>query len=205
MREQLPKPRPDRVIVEEIISELEPPALSEQKAIELIVGRLELIRKAVPLWAKLSDRRNLGLIADRLNSASSELEKALQDAPIDLLIRIFAKPAKRIFAKNLDKVFRRRCAQFAAQLVEIRYASHETARQKPNVNVAKDECAVQAVLLMRELSRHKITSTSSGRFRSIAGLLYEALSGLPDSHMKRACDKALKQFGSTGAEGSHSH
>ena len=166
MREQLPKPRPDRVIVEEIISELEPPALSEQKAIELIVGRLELIRKAVPLWAKLSDRR-LGLIADRLNSASSELEKALQDAPIDLLIRIFAKPAKRIFAKNLDKVFRRRCAQFAAQLVEIRYASHETARQKPNVNVAKDECAVQAVLLMRELSRHKITSTSSARFRPI--------------------------------------
>ena len=39
---------------------------------------------------------------------------------------------------------------------------------------------------MQGLSEKKITGTEGGRFRTIANLLYEAISGLPDADLKRA-------------------
>jgi hypothetical protein len=48
--------------------------------------------------------------------------------------------------------------------------------------------------LMQGLSERKITGTEGGRFRTIANLLYEAISGLPDADLKRACDSVLRDI-----------
>ena len=63
----------------------------------------------------------------------------------------------------------------------------------PNYDHAKHLSARSAHGLMQGLSERKITGTEGGRFRTVANLLYEAISGLPDADLKRslqfrACD-----------------
>jgi hypothetical protein len=81
---------------------------------------------------------------------------------------------------------------FAAELKALRercaLAVHPAFGSHPNFDSAKHLCAQFAHGLMQMLSERKITGTEGGRFRTIANLLYEAFSGLPDADLERACD-----------------
>ena len=61
-----------------------------------------------------------------------------------------------------------------------------------NYDHAKHLSSQSAHVLMKGMSEKKITGTEGGGFRTIASLLYEAISGLPDTDLKRSCDSVLR-------------
>jgi hypothetical protein len=90
--------------------------------------------------------------------------------------------------KSLEECF----DAFFAELTRLRkvcaldyYGPH------PNYDPAKHLSAEFAHSLMRKRSGQKITGTEDGAFRTIAGLLYEIVTGQPDVDLKRACDAVL--------------
>jgi hypothetical protein len=73
-----------------------------------------------------------------------------------------------------------------------------------NYDHAKHLSSQSAHVLMKGMSEKKITGTEGGGFRTIASLLYEAISGLPDTDVKRSCDSVLRNIRGpqTGTHGS---
>jgi hypothetical protein len=54
-------------------------------------------------------------------------------------------------------------------------------------------CAWGAHGLLEGLSKAKISGTQDGKFRAIANLLYQAISG-QQADLKRACDSVLRDI-----------
>jgi hypothetical protein len=67
-------------------------------------------------------------------------------------------------------------------------------RPGPERDRAKDWCARSALGIMVALTRLPPTSSAAGPYRTIAGLLYKALTG-HEADLKRACDRTLHHEG----------
>jgi hypothetical protein len=193
-------------IVEEITRRLKPwkSRTSETIVTSTINYELDWLLRAVPVQAKWQDRALQRKHAERLESAVTLVTKLLVSAPPELSDTLFPEvplyedggpqevsaPTQRTvrpewrpwvnFYKNLQQL-RERCNV----ITKTRPSS------PPNSDRSKHLCAWVARGLMEMLSDKKITGTEGGAFRSIATLLYETISGIPNVDLKRACDSAL--------------
>jgi hypothetical protein len=186
-------------IVEEIVLNLRPwkDRISETTVTAEVNRELDILLGHVPAQARWSNRARNRAHAQKLDGALRKVEKLtrLASTPGYLAFLLFSPPsgappsigdiehASQTFAAELKRM-RNVCA-FA---VDPRFGSH------PNYDHAKHLSARSAHGLMQGLSKRKITGTEGGRFRTIANLLYEAISGLPDADLKRACDSVLRDI-----------
>lgn len=200
-------------IVEEIVDNLRPwkHRISEATVTAAVSRALDERVDLIPTDAELAERKLNRIHARRLNKALASVETLLASAP-DLLaaeLQFFSLPPddEEATAENYNAVVERRIRKCwerensrVAELSWLRevcaYAISPGLGSHPNYSQAEHGCAYVAHDLMREFSKQPITGTEGGRFRAIANLLYEAISGLPDEDLKRACDDRLHGKGS---------
>lgn len=198
-------------IVEEIADHLRPwKNRKSNTAITAEINQeLDVLLKLVPLETKLYDRTRNRNHAQQLDSALTEVETLLASAPSMLAWFLF-DPSPPVTVtedgvmmqpvppsiEDIERKYRKRADSFAAELKRLRKVCARAVApgfgSHPNYDRAKRTCAWFARGLIRGLSDRKITGTKDGAFRTIAGLLYEAISGQHDADLKRACDSVLR-------------
>jgi hypothetical protein len=209
-KQDTPSERGADEIVEEIVDHLRPWKNHKSGAVitAAVNHELGVLRKLVPMQARLFDRAGNRTHAKKLDRALSEVETLLASAPGALAFLLFYPLPPMTLTEdgelvqitqsieNIELVYRARAGSFSAELKRLRevcargvdpgFATH------PNYDQAKHSCAWLALGLMRELSDGKITGTKDSAFRAVTSLLYEAVSGQPDVDLKRACDSVLQ-------------
>lgn len=198
-------------IVEEIVDHLRP--WKDHKGNAAITAQvnqeLDVLLKLTPLQTKLYDRARNRDHAHQLDSALTELETLLASAP-GLLAWFLFDPLPPVTMTedgvlmqpmpppidDIERAYRKHADAFAAELKRLRKVCARAIGpglgHHPNYDHAKQMCASFARGLMLGLSDRKITGTKDDAFRTIAGLLYEAISGQHDADLKRACDSVLR-------------
>ena len=158
---------------------------------------LDSLLRLVPFEKMFFDPRPNRKHAKKLDKAISKVEMLVMSSPGMLRGNLFdpTLPLRKVgndldptAYKSLEECF----DAFFAELTRLRkvcaldyYGPH------PNYDPAKHLSAEFAHSLMRKRSGQKITGTEDGAFRTIAGLLYEIVTGQPDVDLKRACDAVL--------------
>jgi hypothetical protein len=196
-------------IVKEIVDHLRPwkDRVSETTVSAEVNRELDILLQYVPRQARWSDRTRNRAHAQKLDGALREVEKLtrLASTPGYLAFLLFSprsgpspsisdiEHASQTFAAEL-----KRMRKVCALAVDPRFGFHA------NYDHAKHLSSQSAHVLMKGMSEKKITGTEGGGFRTIASLLYEAISGLPDTDLKRSCDSVLRNIRGpqTGTHGS---
>ena len=156
---------------------------------------LDALLRLVPFEKKFFDPRPARKHAKKLDKAISKVETLVTSCPGMLGGNLFdpTLPLEKVGLDPTPYKSLEECVDaFLAELTQIRkvcaldyYGPH------PNYDPAKHLSAEFAHRLTRKLSDQKITGTEDGAFRTIAGLLYEVVTGQPDVDLKRACDAVL--------------
>ena len=186
-------------IVKEIVDHLRPwkDRVSEATVSAEVNRELDILLQYVPRQARWSDRTRNHAHAQKLDGALREVEELtrLASTPGYLAFLLFSprsgpspsisdiEHASQTFAAELNRM-RKVCAL----AVDPRFGFHA------NYDHAKHLSSQSAHVLMKGMSEKKITGTEGGEFRTIASLLYEAISGLPDTDLKRSCDSVLRNI-----------
>ena len=196
-------------IVKEIVDHLRPwkDRASEATVSAEVNRELDILLQYVPRQARWSDRTRNRAHAQKLDGALREVEKLtrLASTPGYLAFLLFSprsgpspsisdiEHASQTFAAEL-----KRMRKVCALAVDPRFGFHA------NYDHAKHLSSQSAHVLMKGMSEKKITGTEGGGFRTIASLLYEAISGPPDTDLKRSCDSVLRNIRGpqTGTHGS---
>ena len=196
-------------IVKEIVDHLRPwkDRVSEATVSAEVNRELDILLQYVPRQARWSDRTRNRAHAQKLDGALREVEELtrLASTPGYLAFLLFSprsgpsssisdiEHASQTFAAEL-----KRMRKVCALAVDPRFGFHA------NYDHAKHLSSQSAHVLMKGMSEKKITGTEGGGFRTIASLLYEAISGLPDTDLKRSCDSVLRNIRGpqTGTHGS---
>jgi hypothetical protein len=199
-------------IVEEIVDHLRPwKDRKDQGQVTVAVDHeLDVVLKLAPMQAKLFDRAVNRIHARKLDSALNQVETLLASAPGFLAWYSFGPPPQPVTMtedgllmqampttiEDVERQHRGRANKFVAELKRLRKVCARAADPEfgyhPNYDPAKHTCAWFARALMKELSDAKITGTKDGPFRTIASLIYEAISGKEEADLKRACDAVLQ-------------
>jgi hypothetical protein len=189
-------------IVEEITDNLRPwkDRLSREAIAKAVGEQLEFLRKMIPLQEKLMDRQRMRAHARELDKALSEVEKILIADPGGLNLHLFNPlPLSKSESESTEAIllaYQRRAEPFYAELKRLRQVCARAINPgyglHPNYDQAKSNSAWIAHGLLLQLSHAKISGTKDASFRVISGLLYEAVSGVPNADLKRACDEVLR-------------
>jgi hypothetical protein len=189
-------------IVEEVADHLRPwKGRQSQEAVVIEVSKqLELLRGIIPLQVKIMDRRRMRTHARELDKALSQVEEILITDPGGLNWHLFSPLPLSTDEMGSEGTmllaFQRRAAPFYDELIRLRQVCARAINPgfglHPNYDQTKSNCAWIAHGLMLQLSNAKITGTKDASFRAISGLLYEAVSGVPNADLKRACDEVLR-------------
>jgi hypothetical protein len=198
-------------IVEEIVVHLRPwkRGLSEAAVTADVNHELDVLLKLVPLNKQLADRTAIRQHARKLDETLGKVETLLASAPDTLAVSLFnplpplvidlnpdaeyplLQPCKSI--EEIERSYRACRDPFIAELRRLRKVCARAIEfgSHPNYDHAKHLCAHFAHGLMQGLSDKKITGTQDSAFRTIASLLYQAVSGQRRAGLKRACDARL--------------
>jgi hypothetical protein len=174
-------------IAEEIVDHLRPwkdgkgydeitLAVDRELRILLVLARHEAIGS--------SDRKQNRSHAQKLDRALLSVETLLGLAPLPLRdFLLHPLPNMDFLAAEFIRL-----REVCARAVDPGFGYH------PNYDRLKRFCARFAHGVMLDLSDRAITGTKDGAFRTIASLLYEAISGQSDADLKRACDSELRDI-----------
>lgn len=161
---------------------------------------LDILLDSVPSDKKNFDRRAIRKHAKKLDRAPSKVEELLPSGP-GLLNLVLFDPRPVLQAGDYEypelrfhREMEARRIAFGAELKRLRDVCARDYGDHPNYDHAKYESAWWSYALMQGHSHRKITGTENQAFRTIAGLLYEVLSGRQDEDLKRACDTVLRKF-----------
>lgn len=184
-------------IVEEIVDNLRPLRAKqleiEEKIRELLAempGVVDAV-KVVPTPAET--KASADGISKLLVALSEEIERpeAFVFRKIAALYNFSEEPAR---ATLLEQV---------RATLEVLRSSRGTKAPSPSrrvaggvsghVDRAKAVCAEGAYDLIVKFSKRRPSGTVDGRFRTIAGLLFQALSGQQNVDLKRACDSQIRR------------
>jgi hypothetical protein len=196
-------------IIDDLMLELGEPAdllLSKEETREALFHDIEILTRSVPLWKKISSRKNRAATAewaDRLDAWADAGIALLYDIPGYLALSLFGPPNSPS-GKSVEEIVEalesdRR--SFLERLSRMRAVARTESRPRRGgePDVEKDQCASVAYNLMKAFTRRPITGTTGGPFEAFAALLYEAC-GLcrydewtlaPDANLKRSCDRIL--------------
>jgi hypothetical protein len=198
-------------IVEEIVNNWLRPwkhRTSEAKVTADVKNELGVLAKLAPLEAKLSDRAQNRVHAQRLDNALAEVETLLASTPGVLASSLFNPLPPLTMTEDgvltqpmpppieeIERGIQKRADSFTAELKRLRKVCTRAIENgfgsHPNYDHAKHTCAWFAHGLMQGLSDRRITGTKDDAFRAITSLLYESVSGQWDADLKRACDTVL--------------
>jgi hypothetical protein len=199
-------------IVEEIVDNLNPwKGRRSRNAVSAEVKHaVSWLLDYIPLESKLFDQKQNRNHAKKLDHALSKIEPLLVSAPGALGSLLFSPPIPRPLKlpfKSIEQIEHEYSARFNSFIAELRRLREICSRaiapgigHHPNRDAATSTCAHFAGCLMRMLSERKITGTKDGAFRTIASLLYEAVSGQKDIDLKRACDDWLRNERERGTD-----
>jgi hypothetical protein len=169
-------------IVERILNALRPHDRAAAKVRLLwIIDRVE---KLDVIYAVSMNKAKIRRSARQIDKAIDALQHELDSAPAALGNAMFGRePAERysLLYNELARVHAV-CAEQSQH--PIGYGSRHSHMQQ--------QCAYGAHLLMTELSALRITGYAYGPFKTIATMLYEAVSGEADVDLKSHCDFVLK-------------
>jgi hypothetical protein len=166
---------------------------------------LDFLIEQVPSNKKNFDRRAIRKHAKKLDRALSKVEKLLASSP-GLLDWVLFDPrpvlrAGDYYPEYPELRFRRemeaRRIAFGTALKRLREVCARDYGDHPNYDHAKNQSAWFSYVLMQSHSDRKITGTENQAFRTIAGLVYDVVSGQQDADLKRACDTLLRNMPST--------
>jgi hypothetical protein len=197
----------DAKIVEEIVEHLRPWRRREAEVEADIHHEIGILRKFIPLQARLFDRSAIKKSALEFGAAIAEVEKCHIHGWV--IWRLFGEPPpelhwdegedvyfyrdKRPF-DEIEQAYFDRVAHFQNELKRLRVECEKMARNPggahSNADWGKSTCAKVAHMLILHLSKEKPTGSEDRPFRAIAGLLYQAISG-EKADLERACDKVL--------------
>jgi hypothetical protein len=197
-------------IIEEIVDHLRPwTHLSRTMIMKEVDRELVFLLILAPLEAKKRTDRALNRThARRLDKALRSAEELLATAPHPLRsfvlnpLPTMKEDGVRMLAENhseeeqIERANKERADSFLAEVKRMRKicsrAINPGLGSHPNYDRAMHLCAMFSYGLMRELSKREITGTKDAPFRTIASLLYQAISGQCDAELKRACDAQLR-------------
>ncbi len=171
------------------------PLKSPRAAVEGDVRRaIDMARKHIAGWK--GDHSANKLHAEQLDKALAEVEALLgPSVPEPLASAIMLK-----LLSDGDPVARQitRRVAFSDILRDIREVcgskEAKTYGHHPNVNVANKVCVASAARLMHRRSKNRPTSGQDSKFHTIAGLLYEAVTGDKPGKagLRRACNDFVR-------------
>jgi hypothetical protein len=174
-------------IVEEIIDNLRPWTRPESEVEANIQQAIESLQKRFRSTAPRASRSAIKKWAQEAGAAFAEAEESLRRVPPS--VALFEEPPPPFeqmspLAPSSEEAFRN-------ELKRLRIVFERLARypggSHPNFDHAKWECGRCAFELVRNLSQRTPTGTTEGPFRTIASLLFQAISGKRQD-LKRACD-----------------
>jgi hypothetical protein len=184
--------------------------LPEEETREALFHDVEILTRSVPLWKKISSRKNRAATAewaDRLDAWADAGIGLLHDIPGCLALSLFGPlfgPPNSRSGKSVEEIVEaldsdRRSLLERLSRMRAMARTESRPRRGGEPNVEKDQCASVAYNLMKAFTRRPITGTTGGPFETFAALLYEAC-GLcrydestlaPDANPKRSCDRIL--------------
>ncbi len=175
-------------IVDEIIKgELIEPSL-RQEALTSIANVKMLADRGGPLWG--NKKENLEC-ATALRKQIEKLQKTLEKMPGHMLLLFFAPDEDAeavVMATNAEK----NTFAFVESLRELHSRCKQLEAAKPgidgNIDHLQRQVAVAAKVLMQQSDKRIGSSSPKSPFRVLAGLLYEAVTGVAGKDMERACD-----------------
>jgi len=200
-----PTRRPLEEIAEEIVDNLRPLKTGRGKTRDTITAEvvhdLRILASTAPRLAKAINRaamrralaplaEGLELVDKALPAARRVQESGLFDPRLPLIM-VYGQPnpppdRAEFFAKEIKRLRKR-----TTLLLEHKVGRHHS------YDLVKDHAAVCAYRLMEKLSKHRIASSKDSPFRTIASRAYEAVTGIPDADLKRACDAVLARMRGT--------
>jgi len=196
-------------IVEEIVDHLRPwkRRMSAGTVAHDVNQWLDTLLEIVVAEAKNFARSLNRVQAKKLDRALYKVETLLASAPPALAMFLASpaaikehwarKRARSSATKDFAQAHRGRVDFLVSELKRLRNICARFIDPgfgyAPNFDGEKYRSAWLAHILMRRLSDKTITGTEGAAFRAIANLIYEAVSGLPDADLKRACDSELHE------------
>jgi hypothetical protein len=190
-------------IVEGIVDNLKPWKNNRSRnAITADVNHsIDMLRELVPVQEELLDQKPFREYRKKLDQALSDVEKILESGAQSFTWFLFPPtqtafvPVMMMSEESFKEYFdndNEGANAFRTELKRLRTVCAHDIGLHPNYDIAKRRSADFARGLMTILSDQKITTTENGAFRIITGLLYEAVSGVKDVELKRACDDAIR-------------
>lgn len=182
-------------LIEGVVNQLKPWKNDNSRATVMaaVNQSVDALLELIPLQQQLYDPRPIRKHAKKLNKALSNVQKLLASSP-GMLGAFIYDPRPALMLDPSEKLGSASQARADALDAELRRLRGDCARDygvHPNYDHAKHLSAEISFVLMIKYSDRTIVGTENEAFRTIAGQLYEVVSGKKDADLKRACDEAL--------------